>query len=323
VVLLAAMPLALLVAAHSWRGARLSRLVQQELASLPGAVTQSPHQESEPLEVVEARKLLGDHLEWIGERAETADKTWFGAPYLLTPDHAEELEHGVAERALFFEGLDQLPDTLWSVNGTARDPIPRIGQQFAMTGALTARAWLAVQEDGGSHRAGRDLARVLAIARVTDNGQGFSLAVRCGTEYRLLSVVDRILQQPLVDRDALLQPIKVEIERAISQDRYRLMLDCDVRYLLAVKSELVADASPWRLWLAKPGLMIERLAFFDTYRELRSGRPEDLLPLRVSELKDPVMRIAGTAEPAWMNWRSMARIELQRREELATRLSSF
>ena len=73
------MLLGLLVAAHSWRGARLSRLVQQELASLPAAVTRAPHQESEPLEVVEARKLLGDHLEWIGERKETADKTWFAS----------------------------------------------------------------------------------------------------------------------------------------------------------------------------------------------------------------------------------------------------
>ena len=137
----------------------------------------------------------------------------------------------------------------------------------------------------------------------------------------MFDIMDRILKQPMVERDALLQSIRGEIEQAVGQDRYRLLLDRDLRYLLDYESTLVANSNSCRLWFTTPGIMSERLTFLDTYRELRRSRLQDLTPERAGN--DLVVRVLGTEEPAWMSWRTMARIELQRRDELTRRLASF
>ena len=158
----------LTVAAYSWRGAYLSHRVQQELATIPEEAGPGPGRlEPESLEVVEARKLLGEQLAWIAAHMEIEGE-WFGAPYTLTADHAQALAQGVVDRASFYEELDGLPGALWVMQAAAADaPFPRLRQHMAMRNALSARAWLAAQESGGEYAAGRDLARALAIARVT------------------------------------------------------------------------------------------------------------------------------------------------------------
>jgi hypothetical protein len=322
--LAAAVAPVLLAGVHSWRGARLAERVEQTLAGLPMEIRQgSEGSPRESAEVVEARRILAEQLAWIGDRLETEDG-WFGAPYTLTPDNLLELERGVRERATFFEALDALPESLWRVEGTPpSEPLPSLSQQLAMQGALGARAWLAARQQGDADAAGRDLTRGLAIARVTDNGLMMSLMIRTGTEYRVLSVLDAILELPHVDSIALFEPIREELERSLEQDRFQLGLDRDLRYLLAYETEVATSASFWNEWLWKPGILSERLSVLGTYQELRNKGLGSLTSRSAQEAADVLVHVVGAEEPAWMLWGVHARLELQRRDELTKRLASF
>jgi hypothetical protein len=259
---------------HTWRGVWLEAQVERELGRPD---VEAPA--GEPAEVAAARDELDELTTWL---VDLPDETRsFGAPYQLTPDNAAAIEAGVHERAPFFEALERLPASLWDTEGSPRIESARLMRTSLGVYALSARAWLSARAGDGVS-AGRDLARALAILRVTDNGGVIGLGIRTSLEWSAADTADRLLTDSSLDREAFMAPIEVELERSLAQDRVARMLATDVRDVLMWQHEQCSELPWWRVWWERPRVLagyLELLELRDECRRALAADPTGPLPV--------------------------------------------
>lgn len=302
----AAVLVALAAGWHTWRGVRLEGQVERELARVdlaPPAV--------EPPEVAAARDELEELTTWL---VDLPDETRsFGAPYQLTPDNAAAIEAGVLERAPFFEGLERLPDSLWDTDGSPRIQAPRLMRLRLGVYALSARAWLSARAGDGAS-AGRDLARALAMVRMTDNGGVISLMIRSSLECSVADTAERLLADFSLDREAFMAPIEVELERSLAQDRVSRMLAVDTRHILTWQRERCSELPWWRVWWERPRVLagyLELLELRDECRRALAADPDGALPVERAWFP-----FYGEEHGGWVHWAAVAQTDGQCRDRL-------
>ncbi len=309
------------------RGMRAADLVTREVASLREEGLLAPadgRRVARSGELELARYVLAAHLKWVSERSQTEYRGGFGGLWMLTPENRDAIERGLQERAPFLEGLDGMPSELWEQHAALpgatrlRTSSPRMDEMRAAANALCARAWLAAREPENGERAGRSLAQAFALARVTDDGLSSSLAVRCATELIVLDALARIESEKIVPAEALLAPLRAELERAAAEDRLRLALKCDVRYYL------VEDESGRRrffdplLWLRMPTWLESRLKLLRDYHEIMGRIPRDILLARADDTVVELLGELGTRSST--GWREIALVDRLRHERIAAAL---
>ena len=300
---------ALAVFAHTLWGVWLGIRVDWQLARL-----ELYELVDEPIEVVAARTELAEALALLVEY-QWPESGPFGVPHMLVPEHAGDLEKGVAERCRFYAAIDGLPEALWQSDGAplreqGSGPSPILFAHEA-TLALGARSWTLARVDGDSVRAGQDLARALALLRVIDDGSAVSNSVRRGLECSVLLVTERILDDKQIDPALLITALRPELERSLRVDHSSLMPQIELRKMISWQQlEPIERPSMLESWMARPFLLSSNLDLIALYECFQAGR---VRPPSLSEYEGHV----------WTLWTKYPDQERAWRTQIAEQLAAL